>query len=130
MNTPMQRILIVDDDHDVVSATAMLLKLWGCESKVVVDSSRAEVAALSFHPDVILLNVAMPEMDGFEVARAIRRHAEFDSVKIIAVSGFADQSTRSKAKACGIDRYFVKPVVPDELHRELGDQVQLDLRIS
>lgn len=118
------RVLIVDDDSDVVSATSMLLSLWGCESASVVDSSRAEAAALAFRPDVILLDVAMPDMDGFEVARAIRRHSEFDHVKIIAVSGFAHESNRLKAKACGIDCYFVKPVIPDELHHELDEETK------
>lgn len=120
----IHRVLIVDDDSDVVSATSMLLSLWGCESASVVDSSRAEAAALTFRPDVILLDVAMPDMDGFEVARAIRRHPEFNNTKIIAVSGFAHESNRAKAKACGIDCYFVKPVVPDELHHELDEEVR------
>lgn len=120
----IHRVLIVDDDSDVVSATSMLLSLWGCESASVVDSSRAEAAALTFRPDVILLDVAMPDMDGFEVARAIRRHPEFNNTKIIAVSGFAHESNRAKSKACGIDCYFVKPVVPDELHHELDEEVR------
>ena len=118
------RILIVDDDCDVASATSMLLSLWGCESASVVDPLRAEAAALTFRPDVILLDVAMPDMDGFEVARAIRRHPEFTHTKIIAVSGFAHEANRAKAKACGIDCYFVKPVVPDELHHELDEETR------
>ena len=118
------RVLIVDDDSDVVSATSMLLSLWGCESTAVIDPLRAEAAALTFRPDVILLDVAMPDMDGFEVARAIRSHPEFDHVKIIAVSGFAHERNRAKAKACGIDCYFVKPVVPDELHHELDEEIK------
>jgi len=119
------RVLIVDDDSDVVSATSMLLSIWGCEAASVVDPSRAEAAALAFHPDVILLDVAMPEMDGFEVARAIRSHPQFKNTKIIAVSGFAHESNRAKAKECGIDCYFVKPVVPDELHHEIDDEEKL-----
>jgi CheY-like chemotaxis protein len=119
------RVLIVDDDSDVVSATSMLLSMWGCEAASVIDASRAEAAALAFHPDVILLDVAMPEMDGFEVARAIRSHPEFKHVKIIAVSGFSHEANRAKAKACGIDCYFVKPVVPDELHHEIDEDEKL-----
>lgn len=120
----VHRVLIIDDDSDVVSATSTLLSLWGCESAAVVDSPRAEAAALAFRPDVILLDIAMPDMDGFEVARALRRHPEFKNTKIIAVSGFAHESNRAKAKACGIDCYFVKPVVPDELHHELDEEVK------
>jgi len=119
------RVLIVDDDNDVVSATSMLLSLWGCESAAVVDPVRAEAVALRFRPDVILLDVAMPDMDGFEVARAIRRHPEFNNTKIIAVSGLAHESNRTKAKACGIDCYFVKPVVPEELHQELDEEITI-----
>lgn len=102
----------------------MLLSLWGCESAAVIDPLRAEAAALAFRPDVILLDVAMPEMDGFEVARAIRSHPEFNSTKIIAVSGFAHERNRRLAKACGIDCYFVKPVAPDELHHELDEEIK------
>jgi CheY-like chemotaxis protein len=120
----VHRVLIVDDDSDTVSATSMLLSLWGCESTAVIDSSRAESAALTFRPDVILLDLAMPGMDGFEVARAIRRHPEFDHTKIIAVSGFAQEMNRAKAKAAGIDCYFVKPVTPDDLHQELDEEVK------
>ena len=119
------RVLVVDDDSDVVNATSMLLAIWGCESASVIDASRAEAAALAFRPDVILLDVAMPEMDGFEVARAIRSHPEFKHVKIIAISGFAHEANRAKAKACGIDCYFVKPVVPDELHQEIDEEEKL-----
>ena len=120
----VHRVLIVDDDCDVVTATSMLLSLWGCESAAVVDPLRAEAAALAFRPDVILLDVAMPEMDGFEVARAIRRHAEFKHTKIIAISGFAHERNRVLAKACGIDCYFVKPVMPEELHHELDEEIR------
>jgi len=67
----------------------------------------------------------MPEMDGFEVARAIRSHPQFKNTKIIAVSGFAHESNRAKAKECGIDCYFVKPVVPDELHHEIEEEEKL-----
>jgi len=73
----------------------------------VVDSPRAEAAALAFRPDVILLDIAMPDLDGLEVTRALRRHPEFNNIKIIAVSGFAHESNREKANACGIDCYFV-----------------------
>ena len=105
----------------------MLLSLWGCESESVTDALGAENAALQFQPDAILLVVAMPDMDGFEVARAIRRHPEFDHVKIIAISGCAHESNRIKAKACGIDCYFVKPIVPEQLHHELGDKRRVTL---
>jgi len=89
----------------------------------VVDSPRAEAAALAFRPDVILLDIAMPDLDGLEVARARRRHPEFNNIKIIAVSGFAHESNR-ESQCLRHRLLFRQPVVPGELHHELDEEVK------
>ena len=84
----------------------------------MIDSSRAESAALTFRPDVILLDLAMPGMDGFEVARAIRRHPEFDHTKIIAVSGGGRSEQGDYldlARKAGANEVVSKPLNPRDL---------------
>ena len=104
------RVLIVDDDSDVVSATSMLLSIWGCEAASVVDPSRAEAAALAFHPDVILLDVAMSWINGFELCRAMKANATYRNIPVVFISGRSAPSDIETGMSCGAADYFVKPI--------------------
>jgi CheY-like chemotaxis protein len=103
-------ILIVDDDPDTLTTLSMLLQLNGCE----VRAAETGVVALTMHeqrrPDVILLDIGLPYMDGFEVCRRIRELPGGKTPLIIAITGFADDIYRDQAAQAGIDLYLLKPV--------------------
>ena len=117
----IHRVLIVDDDSDVVSATSMLLSLWGCESASVVDASRAEAAALTFRPDVILLDVAMSWINGFELCRAMKANANYSGIPVVFISGRSAPSDIETGMSCGAADYFVKPIDTQRLLERLRE---------
>ncbi len=102
------RILVVDDDVDGADALAALLTQSGHDVKVAYDGSRALGLAVGFAAEAAILDLAMPGMDGFEVARALR-HAYGTNLRLIAFSGQDDVTTRRRIEATGFDDYMRKP---------------------
>jgi CheY-like chemotaxis protein len=115
---PHRRVLIVDDNADAADILAELLSALGA-TVAVAHSGRAALEALaSFQPDAVVLDVGMPEMDGYEVARRIRSMAAHRNVLLIALTGWGQESDHSRSRAAGFDHHVVKP--PDvETLREL-----------
>jgi two-component system, OmpR family, response regulator len=111
-------VLVVDDDEDTVRSTAQLLELYTVT--VATSGDDALVAATAIPPDVILLDLSMPDTDGYEVARWLRVPASGKRPFIIAVSGWGREEDRSRSAQAGIDLHMVKPVAPAELLRVLG----------
>ncbi|QGZ59952.1 chemotaxis protein CheB [Paraburkholderia acidiphila] len=104
-----QRILVVDDNPDAGESTAMVLKLDGHEVKVASNGPSALKCAMDFQPDFIVLDIGLPEMDGYEVARRLRAMPRFADTLLIAVSGYAGEEYRERAKQAGFNHYLVKP---------------------
>jgi two-component system CheB/CheR fusion protein len=113
------RVLVVDDCPDTTGTMALLLRLWGYEAAVAADGPTALVAAERFLPHVVLLDLAMPAMDGFELTRRLRGRAELASALLVAVSGFGRDEDRQRALEAGCDCHLLKPLDPDELQRLL-----------
>ncbi|MDR3386071.1 MAG: CHASE3 domain-containing protein [Rudaea sp.] len=109
------RILIVDDNIDLAASTAALLELWGHAAHVVYNGKDALDAAHSFRPEVILLDIGLPEMDGFQVAQQIRGEPEMQAVHLIAMTGYGQDRDRLRAQQAGFNAHLVKPVQPDAL---------------
>ena len=103
------RVLVVDDDADTVDSTATLLELGGHEVKTALRGADAIARAAYFRPEVIMLDVAMPEMDGYETARQIQDLVLPPPV-LVAVSGYGDLSARRRAAEAGFDLHLLKPV--------------------
>lgn len=110
-----RRVLLVDDNCDLAVSTAALLALWGHESQIVDNGKDAVAAALSFKPDVVLLDIGLPELDGFEVAKLMRAEASLSGVRLIAMTGYAQERDRMRTQESGFDAHLVKPVEPDTL---------------
>jgi CheY-like chemotaxis protein len=91
------------------------LRLEGHSLACVSNGSEALNAALSFHPEVVIVDMGLPGMSGIEVVRALRRRSEFKEAKIAALSGYSDETTKKRAKEAGVDLYMVKPVEPQAL---------------
>jgi len=110
-----QRVLVVEDNVDSAETLQMLLTHVGHEVAVVNDGRVAVEAALSFRPNVILLDIGLPGIDGFRLARKLRSLPETSGARLIAVSGYGQDRDREMSRAAGFDLHLVKPVDPQRL---------------
>jgi signal transduction histidine kinase len=115
------KVLVVDDNEAVAQAVGWMLEAIGHDYKLVHDGRAALPAAQEFRPDVILLDIGLPGMDGYAVCRAIRGDETLKHVAIIAQTGWGQDRDRALASEAGFDRHLVKPVALDELERVLGE---------
>ena len=107
---PGVRVLVVDDNHDAAQVLCMLLQSIGVNVEAV-DSGPAALAAIpDYRPNVILMDIGMPGMDGNEVARRIRQQPEFNDIKLIALTGWGQEKDRQRSKESGFDHHLTKPV--------------------
>ena len=109
------RILVVDDNLDTANSVATLLKLAGHDVSLAHDGSAALAAARATRPDVILLDIGLPGIDGYTVARTLREDESFAGLRLIAVSGYGQPDDRRRAQEAGFDEHLVKPVEFDGL---------------
>jgi CheY-like chemotaxis protein/anti-sigma regulatory factor (Ser/Thr protein kinase) len=119
-NPAGRRILVADDNVDAALTLAQVLKSLGHVTSVVHDGADAISAAIDFRPDVVLLDIGMPGLDGYEVARRLRASGANDLMRIIAVTGWGQESDRKKSEAAGFDVHLVKPVDVTELVRAVA----------
>ena len=105
-----RRVLVVDDNRDAARLMAELLRASGHAARSFHDGPSALEAARAFRPDVVLLDIGLPGMDGYEVAAALRREQGFGALRIIAVTGYGEEQALSRSREAGIDRHLVKPV--------------------
>ena len=109
------RILVVDDNRDAAEATKVLLELGGHEVKMVGDGAEALACAPVFAPDVVLLDIGLPQMDGYQVAKRLRTLAETRASCLIALTGYGQPADRERARDAGFDHHLTKPADPDAL---------------
>jgi PAS domain S-box-containing protein len=115
------RILVVDDNPDMADSLALLLQLAGHEVRAAYDGVTAVRRAEEFRPELILLDIGMPGMDGYEVARRLRQKSELQEQVLVAVTGWGREEDRRRSQEAGFDDHIVKPVEPDILNRILAD---------
>jgi CheY-like chemotaxis protein len=107
------KVLIVDDNQDAADTLSGLIELLGCQVKATYDGSTALAALESFQPSMVLLDIGMPGMDGYEVAREIKsRHAP---VVLVAVTGWAQEDDQRRTREAGFDHHLIKPVAFEAL---------------
>jgi PAS domain S-box-containing protein len=104
-----RRILVVDDHRDAADSLCMLLKSRGHDVRVAYDGIEAVGAAVTFHPDVVLLDIGLPKLSGHDAARRIR-DARGDDVTLVAVTGWGQDEDRRRAREAGFEHHLVKPV--------------------
>ena len=115
-----RRILVVDDNVDVVETTTMLLSLSGHQVRSAKDGLQALHIASEFSPDVVLLDIGLPLMDGYEVARRLRQTPQTAGALLIALTGYGQQGDRQRGKEAGFDAHMLKPVDPHALAKMIG----------
>jgi len=114
------RVLVVDDCRDTTTSMAILLRCWGCDAREANDGPTALKVADAFRPDVVLLDLGMPGMDGCQVARQLRRRADGRPLLVVSVSGYVDEPHVRLALEAGCDHHLAKPVELGELQRLLA----------
>lgn len=112
-----RRILVVDDDEDAAATLALLLEMSGYEVRVAHDGQQALRIAASTALDVVLLDLGLPGMNGFEVARRLREFCAPGSTRLLALTGYGRDSDRRAALEAGFEAHLVKPVEFEELIR-------------
>ena len=120
MDDKALRILVVDDHQDSADGLAILLEQWGHVLVKAYDGPTAIAIAHGFQPDIIFLDIAMPGMDGYEVARQLRSQLPGSNIRIIAVTGYGRGSDVNDAYEAGFDCHLLKPVEAKTLKTVLG----------
>ncbi len=115
-----RRVLVVDDNVDAARSMAFLLQLWGNETAIAHDGPEALDQVRSFRPDVIFLDIGLPGIDGYEVARRIRSDSSLGKISLFAVTGYGAADDRNMAWEAGFDAHLVKPVKPEDVERLLA----------
>jgi CheY-like chemotaxis protein len=115
-----RRVLIVDDNVDAADSVAMLLQAAGFSVRCVYDGMSALSVAHAFQPDIFVLDIGLPDITGYEVAKRLRTIPPFAHTPIVAVTGYGQESDRKRSREAGIDHHMTKPVDPDSLKAVLG----------
>jgi signal transduction histidine kinase/ActR/RegA family two-component response regulator len=110
------RVLVVEDNPDIADSLRMLLEVLGHRVRTVGDGVAALEAARANVPDVMLVDIGLPGIDGYEVARRVRRDPDLEQTVLIALTGYGREEDRARALAAGFDYHLVKPLSPDALN--------------
>jgi DNA-binding response OmpR family regulator len=128
MNLPQSvgplRVLVVDDNHDAAHSLCLLVSAWGHLALMAYDATAAWATAVAERPDVVLLDLGLPGVDGWELARRLRADPALRGAVLIAVTGHGREADRVRSAAAGIDQHLLKPVEP-ELLRKLLEAYEL-----
>jgi CheY-like chemotaxis protein len=113
------RVLVVDDDHDCADSLSTLVHRWGHDVQTAYNGAAALEMMGSRQPDVALVDLAMPEMDGCQMVRHLRRQTRFNHTLLIAITGWVDQVHRLLCDEAGFDLYLIKPIELADLEKLL-----------
>ena len=119
------RLLVVDDNRDAADSLGMLLEMIGNEVRMAHDGLEAVRVAAEFHPDVVLLDLGLPKLSGYEAARWIREQDGGKRVLLVALTGWGQEEDRRRTREAGFDHHLTKPVEWDALRRLLAESLEL-----
>jgi CheY-like chemotaxis protein len=114
------RVLVVDDNRDAADTLSALVRLWGHDCRAAYDGLAGLTAALAYRPDCVVLDLRMPRMDGYQLARRVRAAPEFAGVKLVALSAESGDGHAQLTEEAGFDYTLTKPADPVELRRILA----------
>ncbi len=121
--TSRRHVLVVDDNPDITEMLAAVLRLSGYEVSTALSAPEALRAAHERRFDVVVSDIGMPGMNGYELARALRARPDYGSARMVAVTGFAMYDDRDRALEAGFDTHLSKPVAPADLTRAVTGMV-------
>jgi signal transduction histidine kinase len=116
---PARRILVADDNHDAATALTLQLQLAGHDVRTVYDGLEALTVADAFRPEIVLLDLGMPKLNGYEAARHLRARPWGEQIRIVALTGWGQPQDRARSAEAGFDVHLVKPVADTDLFRAL-----------
>ena len=114
-----RRVLVVDDNLDAAESTAAFLRLEGHEVKTAADGKEALASVRAFAPHVVVLDIGLPGLDGYAVARRLREQGDTSHALLIAMTGYGQKDDRQKATEAGFDYFFIKPTDPGQLQQAI-----------
>lgn len=114
-----RRVLVVDDNVDAAKMLAMLLEMWGHQVWVAHDGPAAIEVAMNYRPAVVLLDIGLPRMDGYELARRLRQQVGLSEALLVALTGYGHEEARRRSREAGFNHHLVKPIGSAELRRLL-----------
>jgi len=117
------RVLIVDDNRDSADTLAALLEAWGHDVRTLYDGPSVVTAVAEFQPKVVLLDIGLPKMNGYEVAAQLRKSATGRSLILVAFTGYGQDEDRRRVSEAGFDYHLVKPLEPVELQKILDSVI-------
>jgi CheY-like chemotaxis protein len=115
-----KRVLIVDDSQDAARSLAALIEHWGHTVATAFDGTGAVEKARTFLPDVALLDISLPDMDGYEIAQKLRGDVYLTKIRLFAVTGYGLDGADPVAQAAGFENVFVKPIDFEQLQKALA----------
>jgi CheY-like chemotaxis protein len=118
-----RRVLVVDDNQDAADMLAVVVEKFGHEVRVAYDGEQAIAVAGGFQPEIILMDLGMPKLDGYAAARHIRRQSWGQEVLLVALSGWGQDGHKKQAKEAGFDHHLVKPADATQLRQLLANAI-------
>jgi CheY-like chemotaxis protein len=116
------RVLVVDDNTDTALSLSLLLECSGHQTRVAHTGQTALKEAAAFLPDAVVLDLGLPDMDGFEIAQRLRASPAFEHIFLVASTGYSREADRRRATEVGFDHYLVKPFDVDQLDEALASR--------
>ena len=116
-----KRVLVIEDNKDAADSLQEALQLAGHEAVVAYDGNSGLLKAREYHPEIVICDIGLPEMNGYDVARAMRADAALMGVALIALTGYAGPEDRRRAREAGFDRHIAKPPSIEELEQVIAD---------
>jgi DNA-binding response OmpR family regulator len=120
---PHARVLVVDDNEDAADSLAVLLGVMGYEVRTAYDGPEGIAAADEFEPAVALLDIGLPKLSGYDIARHVRARRGHD-VLLVAITGWGQEEDRRRAREAGFDHHFTKPADFDRLLALIGQELR------
>ncbi|MCO5165317.1 MAG: response regulator [Planctomycetes bacterium] len=115
------RVLIIEDNEDAAEILREVLEMYEHEVQVAFSGTQGVEAARAFHPQVVLCDLGLPGMDGYQVASTLRQDPETREARLVALTGYSQADERERARASGFEVHLTKPVGLDEIQRVLAD---------
>jgi CheY-like chemotaxis protein len=112
-------VLVVDDNRDAADSLCMLLRLWGYDCRAAYDGGTGLEEAVAYRPDCLLLDIAMPRLDGYTLARRVKKQPGLEQTRLVALTAYSDASHLERVREAGFDYHLVKPADPSEIERIL-----------
>ncbi len=118
-NNQNRRALVVDDNRDNAELLLALLQESGCTAQLTTDPMSVLAAVETFRPDIVFLDIGMPDLDGYQLAHHVRAKYRKEMIRLVALTGYADNVDRARGRVAGFDAHLIKPASPELIQSTL-----------